>query len=266
MLGLGRKVMGLALGGGAVRGFAHIGVLKVLAQADIEPSYVAGTSVGSLIGALYCAGYSWSQIMETAADIEWKDLVKLSFPKLGVVRPEGLRDLIDRLVEGRNIEDLNIPYAAVAVDLVTAAEVVFDSGPISTAVLASCSIPGVFVPVQTDNAVLVDGGVLNAVPADVVKRMGAEYVVAVDLNANAQGSDERPDSILDVAARSMALFRTATSSKGLSYADCIVQPELKGFSYHNMSRRDEMVERGEAAMTAALAKVQSKIKQRRGRS
>ncbi|TVQ39098.1 MAG: patatin family protein [Spirochaetaceae bacterium] len=260
MLGIGKKVMGLALGGGAVRGFAHIGVLKALAEADIKPHYVAGTSVGSLIGALYCAGHSWSEIEEKAVRIEWKDLVKPTFPKLGVVKPDGLRDMIDELVEGRHIEDLEIPYAAVAVDLVSATEVVFESGPISTAVLASCSIPGIFVPVETEDAVLVDGGVLNAVPADVVKRMGAEYVVAVDLNADAQGSRERPDSILDVTARSMALFMNATASKGLSYADCVVQPDLKGFSYHDMSNREEMVRRGETAMKHALSKVQRRIK------
>lgn len=255
-----KRSLGLALGGGAVRGFAHIGALKALAEAEIRPHYVAGTSVGSLIGALYCAGQSWSEILERASDIEWKDLVQPTFPKYGVVKPDGLLDLIDRLVGGRNIEDLETPFAAVAVDLVRAEEVIFDSGPVSTAVLASCSIPGVFVPVEHGDTVLVDGGVLNAVPADVVKRMGADHVLAVDLNADAQGSAERPENILDVVVRSMALFMNATSSKGLSYADTIVQPQLKGFSYHDMSRRDEMVERGEQAMSKALKSLKRTFK------
>lgn len=254
-----KKSLGIALGGGAVRGFAHIGVLKALAEAGVKPRFVAGTSVGSLIGALYCAGKSWSEIRDIAFDVEWKDFVQPTFPKLGVVKPEGLRDMIDEVLEHARIEDLDIPFAAVAVDLVSSNEVVFDSGLVSHAVLASCSIPGVFVPVETEDQMLVDGGVLNAVPADVVRSMGAGYVIAVDLNADAYGGEKRPEHILDVMARSMALFMTATSGKGLSYADCIVQPELKGFSYHDMTRKKEMVERGEKAMRDALEDVRGKF-------
>jgi NTE family protein len=254
-----KRSLGLALGGGAVRGFAHIGVLKAMHDAGVVPKYVAGTSVGSPIGALYCAGRSWSEIRDIAFDVEWKDFVQPTFPKLGVVKPDGLRDMLDDLLDGCDIADLKVPFAAVAVDLVSCTEIVIDSGSVSAAVLASCSIPGIFVPIEFDEMVLVDGGVLNAVPADVVAAMGGEYVIAVDLNADTQGGEKRPENILDVMARSMALFMSATSSKGLSYADCIVQPDLKGFSYHDMSRREEMVERGEQAMRKALGGVRRKF-------
>lgn len=254
-----KKSVGLALGGGAARGFAHIGVLKALDEAGITPGYVAGTSVGSMVGALYCAGHGWQEIMAKAEDMDWRDLVTLTFPKLGVVKPEGIRELLDDLVGQRNVEELSIPFAAVAVDLVAAREVVLDSGPVGRAVLASCSIPGVFVPVMEEDDVLVDGGVLNAVPADVVRSMGAEFVIAVDLNADVRGTGEHPENILDVLVRSMAVFMSATSGKGLKEADCVIQPELKGFSYHDMSRGKELFELGEQAARKALDQVRDRL-------
>lgn len=254
-----KKTLGLALGGGAARGFAHIGALKALDDAGISPQFVAGTSVGSLVGALYCAGRRWSEILAKAEGMDWRDLVTLTFPRLGVVKPEGLRDLLEELVGQRSVEELPIPFAAVAVDLVSAREVVLDSGPVSRAVLASCSIPGVFVPVLEEDSVLVDGGVLNAVPADVVRRMGAEFVIAVDLNADVRGAGGHPENILDVLVRSMAVFMKATSGKGLDHADCTVQPDLKGFSYHDMARGRELFERGERAMREALEHVGGRL-------
>lgn len=247
-----RKTLGLALGGGAARGFAHLGVLKALSEAGIRPNFVAGTSAGSVVGALFCAGHSWEEILHKTATMKWKHLVTLTLPRLGLVRPEGLRELIDALVGGGTMEDLDIPFAAMAVDLVAARPVVIDTGPVTDAVVASCSIPGIFVPVERNGTLLVDGGVLNAVPADTARSMGATFVMGVDLNADVHGSKEHPENLVEVIIRSMALMMGATSSRGLEEADWVVRPDLAGFSYHDMSRRDEMVERGEQATLQAL--------------
>lgn len=249
------KTLGLALGGGAARGFAHLGVLKALNEAGVRPDFVAGTSAGSVVGALFCAGHSWEEILHKTATMKWTNLVTLTLPRLGLVRPEGLGELIDALVGGSMVEDLDIPFAAVAVDLVAACPVVIDTGPVTDAVVASCSIPGIFVPAERDGALLVDGGVLNSVPADVVRSMGAGFVMAVDLNADVHGSKEHPENLVEVIIRSMALMMGATSSRGLGEADLVIRPDLAGFSYHDMSRRDEMVARGEQAALRALDQV-----------
>ncbi len=250
-----QKKLGLALGGGAARGFAHIGALKVLEERGIRPDFVAGTSVGSLVGALYCAGLTSAEIADQARQIAWRDLVQMTVPSMGLVKGERLESLVDELVEGRTIEDLEIPFAAVAVDIRGGEEVVLESGPISRAVHASCAIPGFFVPVDYDGVLLVDGGIMNGVPADVVKRMGAEYAVGIDLNANDMDPEEEMENVLAVLARTMSIFLRSTNAKGRMAADCWVEPDLSSFSYRDMSHMELMMTRGEAAMRGSLRKL-----------
>jgi NTE family protein len=248
-IGFGKKI-GLALGGGAVRGFAHIGVLKALDEAGIRPSYVAGTSAGSLVGSLFCAGLSWKEIIEATRDLDWKDLVNPSIPSMGLVKAENLENIIDRLVRKRGIEALEIPFRAVATDLVSGRAVVFSRGPVGLAVRASCSIPGIFIPIEDGERLLVDGGIVNNVPADVAADMGAEFVIAVDV---ASGNHvRRPGSIAEVMFRSMNILIARTASLGLSKVDLVVRPDIAEFSFHDASKRFALIDKGEAAMKQAL--------------
>jgi NTE family protein len=249
-----RRTLGLALGGGAARGLAHLGVLKVLEEAGLRADYVCGTSAGSIVGALYAGGYSWDEIVEVTRTLDWADMVKPVFPKMGLVRADRLEKRLDALLGDRTIEQLDVPFRAVAVDLVQGEQYVFDSGPVARAVRASSSIPGIFEPVEYEGRMLVDGGVLNDVPIDVCQAMGADFVLAVDLNSDVvQG--KAPENIFNVLLYSFAVMARQCRhihAKGASRNVRIIAPELADFNYYNLKRLDELIHRGETAMTEAM--------------
>jgi NTE family protein len=247
-----KKRFGLALGGGAARGFAHIGILKALDEAGLKPAFVAGTSVGSLIGALYCAGLSWQQIWQEAEDLDWPDLVKVTMPTMGLVNPDKLEALVDRLVEGKPIEELRIPFQAIAVDLVSGNEIILASGSLGRAVRASCSIPGIFTPLDDGPRLLADGGIVNNLPAREVREMGANYVVAVDLAYSGWDQQKKPSNFLEVLFASTFIFMGNTGAQGRNAADLLVVPDLAGFGFHDMSRKQEMFDLGYKAMQPHL--------------
>jgi len=247
MIGI-KKCFGLALGGGAASGFTHIGVLKALDEAGLRPAFVAGTSVGSLIGALYCAGLSWQQIWQEGEELDWPDLVKVTMPTMGLVNPDKLQTLVDRLVDGRTIEELPVPFQAVAVDLVSGREIILASGPLGRAVRASCSIPGIFTPLDDGSRLLADGGILNNLPARQVKQMGADFVVSVDLAFSGWDQQKKPTNLLDVLFASTFIFMSNTGAQGRDASDLLVVPQLAGIGFHDMSRKQEMLELGYQAM------------------
>ena len=256
-----KKGFGLALGGGAARGFAHIGVLKALDEAGLRPDYVAGTSVGSLIGALYCAGLSWQDIWQEAEDLDWPDLVKVTMPTMGLVNPDKLESLVNRLVANKAIEDLAIPFQAVSVDLVSGKEAILASGPLGRAVRASCSIPGIFTPLDDGSRLLADGGIVNNLPSKQLREMGANYVVAVDLAYSGWNQQKKPSNLLEVLFASTFIFMSNTGAQGRDSADLLIVPELAGFGFHDMSHKQEMVDLGYQAMQPhlkALGKRRSK--------
>jgi NTE family protein len=239
--------IGLALGGGAARGLAHIGVLKVLEEEGIPIGWVAGTSAGSLIGSLFCAGFDWREIKHTARNIDWSDLVSPTWPSLGIVNPAKLEKTLNRMLEGREFDDLAVPFRAVAVDISTAEEVVLESGSVARAVRASCSIPGIFEPIEVDGRLLVDGGLVNNVPTDVVRDMGADRVIGVDLNAD-RAVPKRPENLIEIFYRSLNILIHNSAQRARRVADVMVVPRLGGFAYHDLGRLDELIERGEQAM------------------
>jgi NTE family protein len=189
-----RKI-GLALGSGAARGWAHIGVINALSEVGIRPDCVAGTSIGALVGAAYASGKIRS-LEELARGLDWRKVVSffdVVFPRSGLIDGRKIADSVREHVEPGNIEDLPLPFRAVSTDLVTSGEVVIKDGDVVEAVRASISVPGMFTPVRRGAMILVDGGLVNPVPVSVARRMGADYVIAVDLTTDlpGQGSAKR---------------------------------------------------------------------------
>ncbi len=256
LLPMKRKV-GLALGGGAARGLAHIGVLKALDELGIEVSLVAGASVGSVIGAAVCAGLSWRDILNEAHRIRWADLAALSLSRIGLMRLDGLERYVDARLGRRSIEGLQKPFAAVASDLLTGEQVILDSGPVGRAVRASCSVPGLFEPVVIDGRYLVDGGLVSDVPAAAARRMGAQTVIGVTLNAQAVRG-RPPRSIVDVLSQSFDVMRSVDSRRSAEDADVLIAPSLTGFAYRDLRRVDELVRLGEEAALRALSRSASR--------
>ena len=181
--------VGLALGSGSARGWAHIGVIRSLAEAGIHVDYVAGTSIGALIGAVYASG-KINSLEDVVLHLDWKKIVyffDVVFPKSGLIDGNKVADFIRGHVGEGNIEDLPIPFCAVSTDLATGKEVIIKEGDIIEAVRASISVPGIFTPVKKGAMTLVDGGLVNPVPVSVVREMGADFVIAVDLNHDIVG-------------------------------------------------------------------------------
>ena len=183
----GQKVpgkIGLALGSGSARGWAHIGVVRALVEAGINIDYIAGTSIGSVVGAVYASG-NIDTLEEVALQLDWKQIAyffDVVLPKSGLIDGNKISALVRSHVKGKKIEELPIPYCAVSTDLATGDEVVIQSGDIIDAVRASISVPGILTPVKKNGAFLVDGGLVNPVPVSVARQMGADFVIAVDLN------------------------------------------------------------------------------------
>jgi len=178
------KKLGIALGSGSSRGFAHIGILRVFEDENIPIDYIAGTSIGAYIGAIYSAG-AIKELEEFILSLDWKKLFRyydLRLSKSGIFSGKKIMELLEMVLDGLNFEELYIPFSCVAVDIKRAKEVVFESGDILKAIRASLSMPGVFTPVEYGDMLLVDGGIMNPVPVDIVKSMGADIVIAVDLS------------------------------------------------------------------------------------
>jgi NTE family protein len=181
--------VGLALGSGSARGWAHIGVIRALAEAGIHVDYVAGTSIGALVGAVYASG-EIDTLEEVVLQLDWKQIVyffDVILPKSGLIDGKKVAIFIGNNVKKINIEDLSFPFCAVSTDLNTGDEVTIQDGDIIEAVRASISVPGIFTPVKKNGTILVDGGLVNPVPVSVAKEMGADFVIAVNLNHDIVG-------------------------------------------------------------------------------
>ena len=213
-----RKKVGIAFGGGGIKGSAHVGVLKVLSEHNIPIDYVAGTSIGSAVAALFASGYDWEQLdfMFTKYDVD--DLIKVRPNRKGLVSADGYEDMIRTCTQGKRIEEMDIPLKIVAVDLLSRKKIIFSKGDTALAVKASSAIPGVFKPVKMDNMLLVDGYILDNCPAKIVRNMGADIVIAINLYAPDQSI---PNNILDIVNRSLDI---ATSSLQEIDADVLLEP------------------------------------------
>lgn len=251
--------VGLALSGGAARGMAHVGVIKALVQHDISIDCIAGTSAGGLVGALYAAGKRCSEIEELTKNVDWKDLVRPRFRSFGLMSSERLESLVDEMIDGKSFEDLEIPFRAVAVDVVTGEEIVFDSGPVARAVRASSSVPGVFAPVEWEGRLLVDGGLRNNLPADVVREMGAELVISVDVNYH-QIKPGGPENTTDVILAAMRIVMNNNKRSAEEHSDIIIRPQLSGFNYYDLKQAEELIVRGETAALEQMPQIRTALR------
>ncbi|HVE58294.1 MAG TPA: patatin-like phospholipase family protein [Pyrinomonadaceae bacterium] len=248
-----QKKVGLALSGGAARGFAHLGVLKVLAEHQIPLDFISGTSAGSIVGAAIACGLNVAQIIEIGKKMTWFKVSGFPYSTKGLLSNAPMGELLRKNLPFQNIEDLPIPFAAVACALETGEEIVFkDKGDLPTAIRASCAIPGVFVPVEYEGKNLIDGGVTSLVPAKAVKKMGAEVIIAVDVNACGATYWNSPNTFLGVLFQStMLLLRTAGKSQHYR-ADVVIIPQIAHLRPDEIGKMDEFIRLGEEA---ALEKI-----------
>lgn len=234
--------IGLALGGGGARGFAHLGALKAFEEFGLKFDYVCGTSVGSLIGAFYCAGYSYEDMFKVARNINIKDIKKgkiMFIPS----KTDGIEDVITSNLGDINIEDLKIPFSAIAVDIKTTDEICLTRGNLAKAVAGSCCVPGFFQPVIFEDMLLCDGGLKNTLPADIPKLFDCDYVVGVDVNkSRLYGTNS--SKVLDVITCSIRILMQSNVVKGYVYSDVLIKPETKRFKSTKTEGFLDMIEEG----------------------
>lgn len=243
-----RKRVGLALGGGVVRGLAHVGVLSVLEEAGIPIDYISGTSAGAIVAACFGAGMDSRQLKEYAWKFNWWRLVRPVWPIRGLVSFAGLRQLLTQGLGDLEIQDLKLPCVIAATDIERGEPVYLRRGPLALAVQASCSVPGFVAPVQWQGRWLAEGAVTDMLPAAILRQMGAEYVIGVDLFAFKIRRWLGPLGYL-LAGFEIALER---SGLGLRQADCCIAPALAGKTYLRFSRREELYELGRQAALERL--------------
>lgn len=248
-----RKKIGLALGGGSVRGAAHLGVLEVLEREGLRPDYVAGVSAGSVVGAVYCAGLKLDEIKRLALGLQWRKLGRVTRPRLGFFDGRRLEEYLNKAIGPLQFEDLEVPLAAVAVDITCGELVVLKEGPVAPAVRASCAIPGIFTPVERGEQILVDGGMLNNVPVSVAREMGADYVIAVDLLSPTTWG-RRPRNLLEMFYISFyTLLRAA--HREAPVADCLIVPQIGQFNWVDFSQAEALMEKGRQAAEAKIEQI-----------
>lgn len=247
----------LVLGAGASRGFAHIGVLKILESNKIPIHMIVGTSAGSFIGSIYAYGFTAFQLQKMSFSIERGDIVDLTIPDNGFVKGEKLEEYINTLLNNTPIEKLRIPFYAVATDIQNAQEVVFGKGNTGTAVRASCSIPGIFRPVKVGDRTYVDGGVVSPVAVDAAKRYGADFVIAVDISSDI--GDRPPESTMETILQSVSIMYSKLSSIQLSKADIVIRPKVGYIGSSDFTKKHEAVLEGEKAAIEALPDINNLI-------
>ncbi|HET6978120.1 MAG TPA: patatin-like phospholipase family protein [Pyrinomonadaceae bacterium] len=253
--------IGLALSGGAVRGMAHVGVLRALKENGIPIDCIAGTSAGSIVGGAYAAGMPIDKIAELGCQLRWRHIGRMTMSPLGFQTNKRLESYMrDRLPVTR-FEDLPIPFAAVATDLRTNSAVVLkDQGDVPFAIRASCTIPGWYVPVVDDQGrQLVDGGLVAVVPAVVTRSLGADIVIAVDVNTEGPPFIGSTNWLLGVLVQSLVVVAKTASSYQLQMSDIVISPKLGHVRYHKMGRAAEVIEAGYEAGLQSIAKIRELI-------
>lgn len=251
--------VGLALGGGAAKGFAHIGVIKMLEANGIRVDVVSGTSAGSVVGALYASGMDAFEMQTKAFELDEASIRDVSLFSGGVVKGEKLQGYVNELVGGRPLQSMKRPLAVVATRLEDGERTVFRRGNTGQAVRASSSIPGVFEPVRIGGSTYVDGGVVSPVPVDAARELGADYVIAVDISSKAGGT--APGSLLGNVNRSITIMGQKLGALELARADAVIRPAVLDIGPTDFESKNRAILEGERAALAALPQIRAKLAQ-----
>ena len=256
-----RAGAGLALGGGFARGFAHLGVLQVLEQNHIPISHIAGTSVGSILGAAYASGAPLARIIETCRTLRFRDIARWRVSRLGLASNQRLGDLIERVFESRRFEDLRIPLAVVATDLNSGEPVVFTQGNLVDAIRASCAFPGLFEPVEIGTRCLADGGLVAPVPTRAARDLGAATVIGVSVGMQ-DGHRGAPTNIFQVVSRAVSAAQKHQLEIWERHADLVLRPDVQSLAWDDFDRADEAIAAGAAAALRALPRIEKLLGQK----
>lgn len=249
-------VIGLALGGGFARGTAHVGVLKVLEEQRIPIHMIAGTSVGALIGGSYASGTTVAEMEAMAKSIKFHDFARWTVSRLGLASNERMEQFIRRCFKKTAFEELSIPLAVTATDIVTGEQVVFRSGDLINPVRASCAYPALFLPVRIGGQTLIDGAFSCPVPVAPLIEMGATHVIAVHLVCNPFPS-RVPKNVFQMVGHCFALLQTRAGTEWRQLATCVVEPRVAGIPWDGFESAPELIAAGEQAMRAMLPKVEA---------
>jgi NTE family protein len=262
-----RPKIALVLGGGGARGLAHIGVLKVLEEEKIPIDMVVGTSVGALVGAVYCAGVPMNKIENMGTSVNWNELTSLSnssiirlFLSEHLISTSKIEKYLNDKIGKKNFSDLDIPFACVATDLITGEEIIFREGEVAKAARASATIPGVFDPVEYRHRYLVDGGLYNNVPTDVAKLMGADIVIAVSVAADF--TKNNVSNIFMVLNQAIYIQGRQIEDERLKLADLIIKPEVGDVSAVDLGRSRECIDAGVSASRKMVPEIKRKLIER----
>ncbi len=249
--------IGLALGGGGARGFAHIGVIKMLEASGIHVDVVAGTSAGSVVGALYASGMNPFQLQETAFALDEAKIRDVRLFSGGLVQGQKLQDYVNLLVHQQPIQNLRLPFAAVATQLETGTRTVFVRGNTGQAVRASSSIPGVFEPVAINGKHYIDGGVVSPIPVDAARQLGADFVIAVDISAQPSGTT--PIGLANIVGQSIVIMGRQLAAAETARADVVIRPSTAGIASLDFTQKNQAILQGEKATLAAMPLIRQRL-------
>lgn len=253
----------LALGGGAARGFAHIGVIKTLEAHGITPTIVVGTSAGSVVGALYAGGYNGFDLQKIAFQMEEGSVSDYALPDRGFIKGEQLQNYINKALQNRPIERLNKTFAALATDLQSGEQTLFRRGNTGMAVRASSSVPGVFQPVAINGREYVDGGLSSPVPVKAARSLGADIVIAVDISSKPRNA--RVSDSMDILLQTFSIMGQSISQYELAQADVVIRPDTTGIGSTDFEQKHQAIMEGERAALAALPLIRSLIQRGAGK-
>jgi NTE family protein len=246
--------IGLALGGGFARGIVHVGILKALEAENIPISFVAGTSVGALIGAAYCSGVTPEELEGIASRVRFRDLARWTLSRYGFATNQRMINFLNNILKVKTFEELRMPLAITATDFASGEGVVFRTGPLADPVRASCAYPGVFLPVMVNGRLLVDGMLAHSLPTKPVREMGADRVIAVSLRSRWSEGDG-PKHIFDVIGQCFSIAQDMSCTHSKQCADLVIEPDVTGYRYDDFERSSELVALGESVAHAAIPEI-----------
>jgi NTE family protein len=260
--GMKRPVVGLALGGGMARGCSHVGVLRELERHGIPIDLIAGTSVGSLIGGAYAAGMTPDAVEQLALTISWSDLGRVTVSTMGFYTSERTEDYVRKHFPVTEFEKTRVPFAAVATDLQTGKMVIFNEGSLPLAIRASCAMPIFYTPVMVNGRMMVDGGLVGHIPASVARLMGADVVIAVDVNSQHLPIPQ-PTHLFSVMSQSLSIIGRHAVQYIYEDADLVIRPRIEHVRPDDLSKAAEMISAGEDAARRLIPKIKLAIEPRR---